>query len=131
MITKQIGRLLALGVAMSMGLLGCKGSSGATTVSNDPGNAEMSKVNVLVNENGFSPSLITAGKGGPLMLEFTRTTERTCAKQVVIPALGISKDLPLNSPVTVHVPADQPGTYTFQCGMGMLKGSVVIQGSAS
>lgn len=84
-------------------------------------------VKVVANENGYTPSSVTVPKGQPATLEFTRTTDKTCAREVVFPDLGIKKDLPLNQPVTVTVPAGEAKTYTFQCGMGMFKGSVVVQ----
>jgi plastocyanin domain-containing protein len=134
---KAIGLTLTLGAVSAIGLFGCKtsaatpvessnSSNAAAAESGNGSNASMKKVNVIVNGEGFVPSSITAKKGEHLMLEFTRVTDQTCAKKVVFPELGLSKDLPLNTAVTVHVPTDGPRTLNFQCGMGMLKGSVVI-----
>lgn len=81
---------------------------------------------VAVSEKGFVPSSVSATKGEPLVLEFTRTTDVTCATKVAFPELNLTKDLPLNVPVQVPVPTDQARRLTFQCGMGMYKSSVVI-----
>jgi plastocyanin domain-containing protein len=86
-----------------------------------------SNVKVTANENGYSPSSVTIAKGQPASIEFVRTTDKTCAREVVFPDLNIKKDLPLNTPVTVTLPAGEAKTYTFQCGMAMYKGSVVVQ----
>ena len=59
----------------------------------------------------------------------SRTTEETCARDVVFPELNIKEPLPLNKPVTVRVPADAAKTYTFQCGMGMYKSSLIVTAS--
>ena len=62
-----------------------------------------------------------------MALEFTRTAEKTCADKVVFPDIGISKDLPLNTPVAINVPTDQARRLTFQCGMGMYRSAVLVQ----
>ncbi len=65
-------------------------------------------------------------KGQELSLQFTRTTDDTCVKSVSIPESGVTKQLPLSQPVTVDIPTLDARMFTFQCGMGMFKGSVVI-----
>jgi plastocyanin domain-containing protein len=85
---------------------------------------------VTADEHGFTPSSVTIPKGAPgskTKLTFTRVTEQTCAREVVVPDLKINQPLPLNQPTSVEVPADEPHTWTFQCGMAMYKGSVVVK----
>ena len=84
---------------------------------------------VTVGEHGFAPSSLAVPRGAAgstVPVTFVRTTEETCAKEVVFPDVGIKKDLPLNKAVTVDVPADTPRTLTFQCGMAMYKGALVV-----
>jgi plastocyanin domain-containing protein len=114
--------LVALGLATTAG---CKGSNKsdatpAITV------AESGMVKITVSDQGFVPSSVQAKQGQPLTLEFTRITDKTCATQVAFPELNLTKDLPLNSAVSIQVPTDKARTLTFQCGMGMYKSSVVI-----
>lgn len=109
---------LTLAVGVAFAALGCK--SAPLT----PGGG---KVNVTADANGFSPSSVKVQKGAPLELVFTRTTDETCANKVVFPELGITKELPLNTPVALTVPTGDARTLTFQCGMGMFKSKVVIQ----
>jgi len=83
-------------------------------------------VPVTVDDKGFSPSSVKFRKGGPATLVFTRTTDDTCAKEVVFPGLNIKKELPKGKPVSIEIPTDKEQTLAFQCGMGMYKSSVVI-----
>ena len=82
---------------------------------------------VIADDKGYTPSSVNVKKGEPVTIEFTRTSDSTCAREVVFPDLNIKKDLPLNTKVAVIVPADSARKYTFQCGMAMYKGSVVVQ----
>ena len=89
--------------------------------------AVASVTHVTVDDNGFTPNSIAVTKGQPTTLEFVRTSDGTCAKEVVVPALGVSKALPLHTPVDVTIPAGDAKTYAFACGMGMFKGQVVVR----
>ena len=100
-------------------LVACK-SSGPATPTNG-------KVFVNADAQGFSPSAVEVKKGEHLELVFTRTTEDTCATEVVFPELAIKKDLPLKAQVSIVVPTGDARTLTFQCGMGMYKSKVVVQ----
>jgi hypothetical protein len=89
--------------------------------------ARLRTVAVTVTASAFEPSRITLDAGAPARLVFTRTSDRTCATQVVFPSLGIGPvDLPLGEPVSVDVPAGGPGEIAFACGMDMLRGSLVV-----
>jgi plastocyanin domain-containing protein len=83
-------------------------------------------VNVTADEKGFTPSSVTFKKGEKGQLVFTRTSDDTCATEVVFPELNIKKDLPKGKPVTIDVPTDKEQKLTFQCGMGMYKSAVVV-----
>lgn len=84
------------------------------------------QIEITASEKGFQPSSVTVKKGAPATLVFTRTTDDTCATEVVFPQLSIKKDLPKNQAVAITVPTDKDQTLTFQCGMGMYKSSVVV-----
>jgi plastocyanin domain-containing protein len=85
---------------------------------------------VTAGAHGFAPSSLSLPKGAvgsTVPLTFVRTTEDTCAREVIFPEVGIKRDLPLNTPVTIDIPADAARTLVFQCGMGMYKGAVVVR----
>lgn len=82
---------------------------------------------VTVDQKGFHPTHVELKKGGPGTLTFLRTSDDTCATEVVFKQLNIKKDLPLNQPVTVDVPTTEARDLTFACGMGMYESTLTIQ----
>ena len=82
---------------------------------------------VIVDDKGFTPSHVEVQKGKPASLVFVRTTDDTCAKEVVFPDIKLEKELPLRTAVNIDLPTDSARTLTFQCGMAMYKSAVVIQ----
>jgi len=76
------------------------------------------------------PARVTIPANQAVDLVFIRRVEETCGTDVVIPDLGISRDLPIDTRVTIRLPPQQPGEVTFACGMNMLKGTIVVQRSS-
>lgn len=110
-------------------LLACKKTTADSTVTSSATLSADGKQRIAIqaDEKGFTPSSVTLKKGQPAVLVFTRTTDDTCAKQVVFSEIGLKKDLPLNQPAEVEIPTAASRTLSFACGMGMFKGSVVVQ----
>jgi hypothetical protein len=112
----------AIVAVLAVAALGCKKDKDApTSVSLPPGG-----VQITADDHGFTPSSVTFKKGSPAALVFVRTTDDTCATEVVFPELNVKKDLPKGKPVTITVPTDKDQKLTFQCGMGMYKSAVVV-----
>jgi plastocyanin domain-containing protein len=88
------------------------------------------KVQIAVTEKGFEPDSVDVPAGKPVTIVFTRKTEQTCAKSVVL-TLGdgnkVEKQLPLDTPVEVATTFPKPGKLGYACGMDMLKGTIVVQ----
>lgn len=79
------------------------------------------KISVEVTEKGFVPNLIDLKPGSDAILEVTRKTESTCAKQVQIPSKNLKVDLPLNKPVLIVLGKLEKGEIRFGCGMNMME----------
>jgi hypothetical protein len=112
---------IALALAGASLLCSCDKRPGASMASGD---------RVVADEHGFTPASLAMAKGTPgstAAVTFVRTTDKTCATEVVFPELGVRKELPLNQPVAVDIPADSARTLTFQCGMAMYKGMLVVK----
>jgi RND family efflux transporter MFP subunit len=82
---------------------------------------------VVVSEQGFEPAKVTLRAGTAARITFIRTTDKTCATEVVFPSLSIKRTLPLNEAVDVEFTPAKAGEIAFACGMNMLKGVVVVQ----
>ena len=83
-------------------------------------------VNMEVTEDGYVPAKIKANKGEKLRLVVTRTTDRTCAKEIVIQEAGIDAPLPLDQAVTVEVTPKKSGELKYACGMDMVTGVIFV-----
>jgi hypothetical protein len=81
---------------------------------------------VLVTAAGFEPSSLTLRAGAAARITFRRTTDETCATEVVFPDYGIRRALPLNESVTVEF-MPRRNAAAFVCGMNMLKGTLVVR----
>lgn len=87
---------------------------------------------ITIGPDGFSPDRIHLEPGVPAELVFTRTTDRTCATNVQIAALDVDPvDIPLQEPTPVRFTPGRAGTYTFACGMDMIRGSLVVRSDGS
>jgi plastocyanin domain-containing protein len=136
-VTKSAAVIAVLVLLVLLATVGCdkKGETSTSTASPQEkapsvGTASAGGARVVVGEHGFDPTSLVVPKGGAgatVAVTFLRTTDETCAKEVIFPDVGIKKDLPLKTPVTVDVPADTARTLTFQCGMAMYKGALVVK----
>ena len=61
-------------------------------------------VRVVVGAQGFQPARVDLPVGQPTEITFLRTTDQTCATEVVFADLQLRQALPLGEPVTVELP---------------------------
>lgn len=81
----------------------------------------------IVVNGGYVPDEVVVPAGTPLRLVFHRHDSSACSEQVVFPAFGVRADLPQHRDVVVELPPAEPGEYGFECGMGMLRGRLVVR----
>ena len=79
-----------------------------------------------MSDKGFEPARVTLKSGLPAVITFVRTTDATCAKEVVFSSLNIRRELPLNTPVAIELTPSH-ADLGFVCGMGMFKGAVASE----
>ena len=102
-------------------------STGPPPASSGSDTAKIQSVKIVVNEQGFEPAKVSLRAGTPARLTFIRTTDKTCATEVVFPSLNIKRALPLNEPVDIEFTPAKSGEVAFACGMNMFRGTVVVQ----
>ena len=82
---------------------------------------------VEINTKGYRPTSLRLRRGVPARVTFLRTTDATCAKEIVLPDFNIRRTLPLNEPVVVTFTPTNRGKFTFVCGLNMMRGQLVVQ----
>lgn len=85
------------------------------------------KIVMTVTRDGFEPARVKVQAGRPVHLVVTRQVERTCATDIVIKELGISRPLPLGKAVDVRFTPKKTGTLRYACAMDMIAGELVVQ----
>jgi RND family efflux transporter MFP subunit len=109
---------------------GARGGAGAPALppaTAASGGHSAEAVKVELNEEGYKPSSVTVVAGQPARIAFVRTTDKTCGTEIVFPSLNITRPLPLNQPVLIEFTPEKSGEVAFECGMKMLRGTVVVQ----
>ena len=78
-------------------------------------------------KGGYSPDVIEVERGKPVQLSFYRDEENSCSEELLIPDFSIRRDLPAFKTTLVELLPKAAGTFPFTCGMGMLRGSLVVK----
>jgi RND family efflux transporter MFP subunit len=99
----------------------------ASTAADPAGQKEVQTAKIAVTEKGFEPARVSLRAGVPARLTIVRTTDKTCATEIVFPALKLKRELPLKQPVVIEFTPPRSGEIAFACGMNMLSGVIVAQ----
>jgi len=81
----------------------------------------------VVVRGGYQPAQVRVRAGVPVRMVFDRQEESSCSEEVVLPDFGIRRFLPAHAETTVEFTPSTVGRHEFTCGMGMLRGSVVVE----
>jgi len=82
---------------------------------------------IEINTKGYQPTSLKLRRGVPACVTLLRTTDATCAKEIVLPNFNIRRALPLNEPVVITFTPTKKGSFTFVCGMNMMRGQLIVQ----
>lgn len=75
---------------------------------------------------GYTPDVIHAETGTPVIIIFQRDETAPCSERVVFPGLGKTATLPVGREVAVKVFPPGPGEYEFTCSMNILHGRLIV-----
>jgi plastocyanin domain-containing protein len=78
-------------------------------------------------KGGYSPDTIVVKKGQPVRLDFYRDETASCSDTVVFGDFGIARPLPAYETTPVEFTPDRAGSFTFTCGMNMLRGKLIVE----
>jgi len=95
----------------------------ASAVSSSSGVQEVA----ITVKGGYSPDVIEVERGKPVQLSFYRDEENSCSEELLMPDFSVRRALPAFKTTLVELLPQQAGRFEFTCGMGMLRGSLVVK----
>lgn len=100
------------------------GLDGVTT-STGSSSSEMQEIRMIVEGSYYSPSSFTVSAGKPVRWVIDASKMSGCTSAILFRDFGISRQLQRGENVIEFTPT-KPGTYTFTCGMGMVRGTMTV-----
>jgi plastocyanin domain-containing protein len=88
--------------------------------------AGIQEIKVMV-KGGYSPDVIVVKRGIPVRINFYRDETADCSDTIVFGDFKIRKPLPAFKTTPIEFIPKKSGEYTFTCGMGMLKGKLIVE----
>jgi plastocyanin domain-containing protein len=101
--------------------------AGRTPVAAAAGAGGAQEVEIRVR-GGFDPKTVRVRRGEPVRLVFHRDESATGSDEVVLPDFGVRRFLPPGEATAVEFTPAEAGSYEFTCGMGLLRGRLVVEG---
>lgn len=97
-------------------------------VSARTGGSGVQEIKVTV-KGGYTPDVIVVKQGKPVRLDFYRDETASCSEQVILGDFHIARDLPAFKTTPVQFTPDKAGEFTFTCGMNMMRGKLIVEGT--
>ena len=116
-------RTVSAAASLALVFVACRGGSPQQSIAE----SSPQEATIVVGATEFSPASVTLQANRPARLHFQRKPDAQCTEKVVIADLGIRRPLGVNQTTTIELPAQPARTLRFACGMGMLRGDLVVQ----
>jgi plastocyanin domain-containing protein len=78
-------------------------------------------------KGGYDPAVIVVKRGKPVRLKFYREEQSSCSERVIFSDFSINQFLPAFKTTVIEFTPDKEGEFTFNCGMNMLRGKLVVE----
>ena len=91
-----------------------------------PASDRVQRVTVTV-AGGYRPDVVRVREDLPVEVVFDRRDSGGCTGRVVFADLGVEAELPERQRTTVRLVPQAAGRYGFACGMGMVRGTLVVE----
>ena len=82
---------------------------------------------MILVKGAYNPDVIVVEHGKPVRLTFRREETAACSEKVLFPDFKQTAELPEGELVPIEFTPQDPGEYEFTCGMGMLRGKLVVR----
>lgn len=85
------------------------------------------KIEMMVTPTGYTPNVIKVKKGVPVELNITNPGDNSCFSTFMMPDFDLNNvNLKAGTTKLTFTP-DKEGEYTFNCGMNMFRGTVIVE----
>lgn len=125
MIKNKSGKFIVYGIIILIaiaGLIFFINKSTGNIIQNS--NSEAQQITISMGNSGYTPNTITVKAGQPVEVSLDSSV-RGCYRQLAIPSLGINKYSTSQTDTIKFTPTEK-GTYQYQCGMGMARGTLIV-----
>lgn len=120
------GALTVLGSPITLGGLTTRAwTSVLANVLPQPVEAQEQLVRMTVARGAFSPNRFVVRRGVPVRWEVNGVDLAGCASTLVVPTLGVRRDLFLGQNTILFTPKEK-GEIPFSCSLGMIRGSFTV-----
>lgn len=93
----------------------------------DVTNESSPTIKMEVTQSGYTPNVIRVKKGVPVKLDIHNPLQGSCLSTISMPDFHLNNvNLKLGTTNLSFTP-DKTGEYTFSCGMGMFKGTIIVE----
>lgn len=82
---------------------------------------------LITVKGGYDPDVIVVKQGKPVRLNFLRQETDDCSERVIFSDFNKSAMLTPFQTVPIEFTPDKKGEFEFTCGVGMLRGKLIVE----